>query len=316
MAGCVSGLWCWQVEMVSSIESKIMYAMKKLEPTDNQKFRLLYKELLNSCSYIADRSSRVLIKQAFIEVLRHFGDTKNMQGEFQLAHSVNVARIIADDMGLDATSVMSALLQQMPVSSKTGSEAFKMKFGNDTLNIVLKLQQISGIRMDKISIMPENFIQLLLSLSGDIRVLLIKLADRINLMRHINLLPVDEQKQVSVETYNLYSPLAHRLGLYKVKSELDDLAMQHTMPEVYHSIRKKIEDTALEQKKYFEEFIVPIRKSLEAAGLGFEIKARTKAIPSIYSKMKKQEIEFDEVFDFFAIRIILNSISDNEKADC
>jgi len=187
--------------------------MKKLEPTDNQKFRLLYKELLNSCSYITDRSSRVLIKQAFIEVLRHFGDTKNMQGEFQLAHSVNVARIIADDMGLDATSVMSALLQQMPVSSKTGSEAFKMKFGNDTLNIVLKLQQISGIRMDKISIMPENFIQLLLSLSGDIRVLLIKLADRINLMRHINLLPVDEQKQVSVETYNLYSPLAPRLGL-------------------------------------------------------------------------------------------------------
>ncbi len=288
--------------------------MKEL--TDNQKFRLLYKELLSSCSYIADRSNRELIKQAFIEVLQHFGDSKNTQGEFQLAHAVSVARIIADEMGLDSTSILAALLQQLPVSTPIESDAFKKKFGNDTLHIVQKLQQISGIRMDKISIMPENFIQLLLSLSGDIRVLLIKLADRINLMRHINLLSVNDQKQVSVETSTLYAPLAHRLGLYKVKTELDDLAMQHTMPEVYQSIKKKIEDTAQEQKKYFEEFIVPIRKSLQSAGLNFEIKARTKAIPSIYVKMKKQEIEFDEVFDFFAIRIILNSSPENEKPDC
>ncbi len=288
--------------------------MKEL--TDNQKFRLLYKELLSSCSYIADRSNRELIKQAFIEVLRHFGDSKNTQGEFQLAHAVSVARIIADEMGLDSTSILAVLLQQLPVSTPIESDAFKKKFGNDTLHIVQKLQQISGIRMDKISIMPENFIQLLLSLSGDIRVLLIKLADRINLMRHINLLSVNDQKQVSVETSTLYAPLAHRLGLYKVKTELDDLAMQHTMPEVYQSIKKKIEDTAQEQKKYFEEFIVPIRKSLDSAGLNFEIKARTKAIPSIYVKMKKQEIEFDEVFDFFAIRIILNSSPENEKPDC
>lgn len=290
--------------------------MKKTEVTNNRKITSLYKQLIGSCSYITEQGNRLIIKQAFIEVLHHFGDTKNMQGEFQLSHAVSVARITADDMGLDTTSIISALLEQIPVSSKTESEVFQKKFGKDTLNIVLKLQQISGIRMDKISIMPENFIQLLLSLSGDIRVLLIKLADRINLMRHIKLLPEDEQKQISVETQNLYSPLAHRLGLYKVKSELDDLAMQHTMPEVYQSIRKKIEDSALEQKKYFEEFIVPIRKSLNSAGLIFEIKARTKAIPSIYSKMKKQEIEFDEVFDFFAIRIIINSSTENEKADC
>lgn len=290
--------------------------MKMKELSENQKFKFLYKELLRSCSYITDRSNRLLIKQAFIEVLRHFGNAKNTQGEFQLAHSVSVACIITDEMGLDTTSILAALLQQLPVSTPVESEAFKKKFGNDTLHIVLKLQQISGIRMDKISIMPENFIQLLLSLSGDIRVLLIKLADRINLMRHINLLTTDEQKQVSVETNNLYSPLAHRLGLYKVKTELDDLAMQHTLPEVYQGIKKKIEDTAQEQKKYFEEFIIPIRKSLLSAGLDFEIKARTKAIPSIYAKMRKQEIEFDEVFDFFAIRIILSGSTENEKPDC
>jgi GTP diphosphokinase / guanosine-3',5'-bis(diphosphate) 3'-diphosphatase len=290
--------------------------MKKQELADIQKSKILYKELLSSCNYIMERSQRILLKNAFVEVLQHFGDARNTEGEFQLAHAVSVARITADDMGLDATSIISALVQQLPLSTTVEADAFKMKFGNDTLNIVRKLQQISGIRMDKISIMPENFIQLLLSISGDIRVLLIKLADRINLMRNIDLLSTDQQKQISTETYNLYSPLAHRLGLYKVKGELDDLAMQHTMPEVYRSIRKKIQDTTLEQKKYFEEFIIPIEKSLRAAGLDFEIKARTKAIPSIYLKMKKQEIEFDEVFDFFAIRIIIKSAPENEKAEC
>ena len=290
--------------------------MKNLELTDNQKYKFLYRELLGSCSYISEKSNRILIRQAFVAVLNHFGSATNNQGEFQLAHAVSVARITADDMGLDTTSIISALLMQLPVSHTTESDAFKKKFGKDTLTIVLKLQQISGIRMDKISIMPENFIQLLLSISDDIRVLLIKLADRINLMRNIDLLSADQQKQVSAETSDLYSPLAHRLGLYKVKAELDDLAMQHTMPEVYHSIKKKIQDTAKTQKKYFDEFIVPIHDSLKSAGLDFEIKARTKAIPSIYSKMKKQEIEFDEVFDFFAIRIILNSAPETEKAEC
>ncbi len=288
--------------------------MKNQELTGN--YRTLYKELLGSCGYITEKSNRLLIKQAFTEVLNHFGDARNAQGEFQLAHSVSVACIIADEMGLDTSSILSALLQQMPVPAKSENDIFEKKFGKETLNIVLKLQQISAIRMDKISIMPENFIQLLLSLSHDIRVLLIKLADRIHLMRHIDLLPEKEQKQISIETSNLYSPLAHRLGLYKVKSELDDLAMKLSMPEVYHSIEKKILDTAAEQKRYFDEFIVPIRSSLTAAGLDYEIKTRTKSIPSIYSKMKKQEIEFDEVFDFFAIRIIINSLPENEKAEC
>lgn len=290
--------------------------MKNQELTENQKYKLLYKELLSSCGYINERSSRMLIKKAFVQVLRFFGDAKNQQGEFQLVHAVSVARIVADELGLDSTSIIAALLQQVPVATKSDSDDLKKKFGNDTLNIILKLQQISGLRMDKITIMPENFIQLLLNISGDIRVLLIKLADRINLMRNISLLPEPEQKQVSIETSNLYSPLAHRLGLYKVKAELEDLSMQYSMPEVYKSLKKKIQDTAREQKKYFEDFIIPIRKNLKTAGLEFEIKARTKAIPSIYSKMKKQEIEFDEVFDFFAIRIILNCSPENEKAEC
>ncbi len=288
----------------------------KQEITNKHKYRLLYKELVTSCGYITERSNRMLIKLAFIEVLNNFGDAKNIRGEFQLAHAVSVARILADDIGLDTTSIVSALLYEIPLAKASDHTAFEKKFGNDTLNIVLKLKQISGIRMDKISIMPENFIQLLLSLSDDIRVLLIKLADRINLMRNINLLPDPEQKQVSIETSDLYSPLAHRLGLYRIKAELDDLAMKHALPDVYRGIEKKIKDTASEQKKYFDKLIIPITKSLQAGGLDFEIKARTKAIPSIYAKMKKQEIDFDEVYDFFAIRIITNSAAESEKADC
>ncbi len=290
--------------------------MKQEGIENTNRYKSLYKELIGSCGYITDRAGRMMIKQAFTEVFKYFGEDRNIQGEFQLEHSVSVARIAADDMGLDATSVISALLHDMLLVQSAESELFKKKFGSDTLHIVLKLQQISRIRMDKVSIMPENFIQLLMSISGDIRVLLIKLADRINLMRHIDLLPETEQKKISLETSTLYSPLAHRLGLYKVKGELEDLAMKYAMPEVYYSIEKKIKDTAKEQKAYFDAFIAPIRESLTLAGMDFEIKARTKAIPSIYSKMKKQEIDFDEVFDFFAIRIIINSNVENEKAEC
>jgi GTP diphosphokinase / guanosine-3',5'-bis(diphosphate) 3'-diphosphatase len=290
--------------------------MKQHAFKDDNRCKELYKQLLSSINYITERSNRTLIKQAYLESTRFSGDLSHKENEFQLEHSVSVAKIIADDMGLDTTSIIAALSEHLYAANPAESEAFKKKFGNDALNIVLKLQQISGIRMDKISINPENFIQLLLSISGDIRVLLIKLADRINLMRNIDSLLVEEQKQVSNETQNLYSPLAHRLGLYKVKAELDDLAMQHTMPEVYQSISKKIQDSAAEQKKYFEQFIVPIKKSLISAGLDFDIKARTKAIPSIYTKMKSQEIEFDEVYDFFAIRIILKSLPEHEKAEC
>lgn len=290
--------------------------MRTAELSPEQKYRILYKELVKSSGYIIEPANRKLIKQAFVEVLKHFRDDKNTEGEFQLAHAVSVARIIADEMGMDTGSILAALLQHIPLNDQKETDLLKKKFGHDTLESVLKLKQISAIRMDKISIMPENFIQLLLSLSGDIRVLLIKLADRINLMRNINLLSDEGRKQISVETSTLYSPLAHRLGLYKVKAELDDLSMRYSMPEVYKSIEKKISDTAEEQKKYFDEFIVPIRSSLLTSGMQFEIKSRTKAIPSIYSKMKKQEIEFDEVFDFFAIRIILDCAAENEKAEC
>jgi GTP diphosphokinase / guanosine-3',5'-bis(diphosphate) 3'-diphosphatase len=290
--------------------------LKNTYPDNSQNYRRLYRELLNACQHIQIDSHRALIKKAFIEGLSHYRDAKNLHGEFKLVHEVAVARIIAGELALDTDSIVSALLFHIPLETPEKQQEYARIFGKDTVNIITKLSQVSRIRMDKIAIMPENFIQLLLSVSGDVRVILIKLADRVSLMRHIQLLPPDEQKQVALETSGLYAPLAHRLGLYKVKSELEDLAMKYLLPEVYQGLAKKILDTADEQKKYFERFIKPIRSGLTGAGLDYEIKARTKAIPSIYLKMKKQGIEFDEVYDYFAIRIILNSQAENEKADC
>ena len=290
--------------------------MKDINLTNEQIIKILYKELIGSCSYISDRNNLQLIKLSFREAVKHFGEARNSRGEFQLRNAVSVACISANEMELDTTSIIASLLQHLPLPKETESLEFKKKYGENTFVIIQKLQFIAGIRMDKISIMTENFIQLLLSFSGDIRVILIKLADRINLMRIIDTLPAEEQKQISIETTALYLPLAHRLGLYKVKTELDDLAMKHAMPEVYYNIEKKINDSAIAQKEYLDKFISPIKNNLISEGFVFEMKARTKSIPSIYSKMKKQGIDFDEVLDFLAMRIIIQSDPVHEKADC
>lgn len=289
--------------------------MKTSGNTSAVELRSLYKRLLLSCAYITDPVARQFIKEAFAEAA---GISNNLDAKasFDFTFSVSTACILADDLGLDSNCIAAALLQQSDLTTSENQASLLKKFGSEIVHILTRLQQIEKIRTDKISLDPDNFIHLLLSFSDDVRVMLIRLAGRIYYLRNISQLPSDEQKSITVEIASLYSPLAHRLGLYKVKSELDDLAMRQLMPDVYHSIAKKIKETAAEQKKYFETFIQPIRKSLLLAGLDFEIKARTKSVPSIYLKMKNQGIDFDEVYDFFAIRVILNSTGDNEKPDC
>jgi GTP diphosphokinase / guanosine-3',5'-bis(diphosphate) 3'-diphosphatase len=161
-----------------------------------------------------------------------------------------------------------------------------------------------------------NFIQLLLSLSEDVRVILIRLADRLHFMRILGSLSPENQTQISAETSNLYAPIAHRLGLYKIKTELEELAMQYSNPEIYKSIALKIENNRDSQELYIKKFVAPIRKELLLNGFDVEIKARTKSISSIWSKMRKQNVEFDQVYDLFAIRIISNSRPESEKEDC
>jgi len=275
-----------------------------------------FRLLLSASGHISSASDKQMIRQAFEQVIISFGDAVRENGDPYFIHAVSVARIIAGEMELDSTSIICALLQDIP--KKTGFDPTELnrKFGPKITSIVLNLHKVSEIRMHKVSINSENFIQLLLTMATDFRIILIRLADRLNLMRTIYLLPGEMQVQISQETSALFAPLAHRLGLYRIKAELEELAMQHALPEVYDMISRKIEESREEQNTYFRQFIEPIRKELEKNGLDFELKYRTKSIPSIWNKMKKQNIDFDQVYDYFAIRIITNSAPSEEKSDC
>jgi len=288
--------------------------LNKLEPIHEVKHH--FKLLMEACRYITSAGDHALIRLAFNEVLDTFRDRLRENGDPFFIHAVSVARIIAEEMELDVTCIVSALLQDIQVQTPAIAESLEKRFGKQVLDIVINLHLISELRMDKVSINSENFIQLLLTMAVDIRVILIRLADRLNFMRMIDLLPQSRQHQISLETSGLYSPLAHRLGLYKIKTELEELSMQHAYPEVFASISRKIEESRDEQNAYFKQFIGPIEKELASQKFSFDIKFRTKSIPSIWNKMRKQNIDFEQVYDFFAIRIIMNSLTENEKADC
>jgi GTP diphosphokinase / guanosine-3',5'-bis(diphosphate) 3'-diphosphatase len=275
-----------------------------------------YNLLMEACNYIATPGQRAMIRKAFHEITDIFQDQLSENGSPTFDHAVSVARIVAEEMELDATCIVAALLHDMQVQEPEIAQSIEYKYSKKVLDIVTNLHRVSELRMDKVSINSENFIQLMLTISVDFRVILIRLADRLNIMRMIDLLPHDRQQQISLETSGLYSPLAHRLGLYKIKTELEELAMQHAYPEVFASISRKIEESRDEQSRYFKKFIGPIEKELFAQGFSYEIKFRTKSIPSIWNKMRKQNIDFEQVYDFFAIRIILNSSVEHEKADC
>lgn len=286
--------------------------MKTPNYSHSETYEELFVNLNNITKYLQINSNYHLIQEGF-EYLASF---ENGQNNGINNRAFGVVAIAADEMGLDLYSIVGSILQFIPNKIELENKLVLSKYGDDIFNIANKLQQIALIRMDKISIMPENFIQLLLRISDDIRVILILLADRIYSMRNIESFSLEKQRQISLETSALYAPLAHRLGLYKIKEELEVLSMQHSIPEVFNSISQRIKESKDQQEKYFKSFTLPISEALKKSMLSFEIKFRTKSIPSIYSKMKKQEIDFDEVFDFFAIRIILDSKPEDEKSDC
>ncbi|MBK7171837.1 MAG: bifunctional (p)ppGpp synthetase/guanosine-3',5'-bis(diphosphate) 3'-pyrophosphohydrolase [Bacteroidales bacterium] len=275
-----------------------------------------YKLLATSCKHITSKQDRKLIRQAFLDGIEIFADQLRENGDPYFIHSVSVAGIVAEEMELDTTSIIAALLEDVPLLDNEKMPDIEKKYGKRVAAIISNLHRITALRLNKVSINSENFIQLLLTMSTDIRVILIRLADRLNLMRIIDLLPQSQQLQVSSETSGLYAPLAHRLGLYRIKNELEELAMKHSYPEIFNRISIKIEENKEEQQKYFQQFISPIQDVLKSNGLDFEIKYRTKSIPSIWNKMKKQNIDFEQVFDFFAIRIITKSALEDEKSDC
>ena len=262
----------------------------------------------------ADKKS---VRKAFRMALEAHKDMRRKTGEPYIYHPLSVATIAAGEIGLGATSVICALLHDVVEDTEYTIEDIRGLFGEKVATIIDGLTKIKGIFDQRTaSIHAENFKKILLTLSDDVRVILIKLADRLHNMRTLDALAHEKQLKISSETIYLYAPLAHRLGLHAIKSELEDLALKYTEPEVYKTISWKLKESAKGRSRFVNKFIYPIKKSLTEQGFSFTIQAREKSIAAIWLKMKKKEVSFEEIYDIFAIRIVIDSPMETEKSDC
>lgn len=275
-----------------------------------------YRGLIKSCQDHTSAQDRKEIRKAFEYSMEMHKDARRKSGEPYIFHPIAVARIVAKEIGLGATSIVCALLHDVVEDTFAEVEDIRREFGNTVASIIDGLTKISGVFDHKSSQQAENFRKMLLTLSDDIRVVLIKLADRLHNMRTLDHMKREKQLKIASETHYLYAPLAHRLGLYNIKTELEDLSLKYTQPKVYKDISQKLIKYKDDRKQYIQNFIRSIRDPLLAAGLKFEIKGRFKSISSINRKMTTQDIPFDQVYDLFAVRIILHSIPENEKSEC
>ncbi|MBT0525649.1 RelA/SpoT family protein [Riemerella anatipestifer] len=280
---------------------------------ENKEILARYKDLISNTYRTLNEEQNKLIRKAFDIALDAHKDQRRKTGEPYIYHPIAVAKIVAEEIGLGATSIACALLHDVIEDSDYTYEDIKKIFGEKIASIVNGLTKISVMNNQNISIQSENYRKLLLTLSEDFRVILVKIADRLHNMRTLDSMRPDKQKKIASETVYIYAPLAHRLGLYNIKSELEDLSLKYNNPEVYTEITSKL-DLAKEQREgYLEEFKNEVSEYLSKEELDFKIKGRTKAISSIYRKMLKQNVGFEEVYDNYAIRIIYKSDLKNEK---
>lgn len=283
---------------------------------ERQEILKRYRRLLRQAKPVLKSGDTKLIKKAFTISLEAHKDMRRKSGEPYIYHPLEVSLICVEEIGLGTTSIISALLHDVVEDTDLELEDIERDFGTKVMTIIDGLTKISGVFDYGSSQQAENFRKMLLTLSDDVRVILIKLADRLNNMRTLGSMPRNKQLKIASETMYLYAPLAHRLGLYAIKSELEDLYLKYTDTEAYKDIVKKINESRSYRNKFIKTFIQPIEEELTRQGFKFTIKGRPKSVYSIFSKMKKQGIPFEEVFDLFAIRIILDSALENEKADC
>lgn len=277
-----------------------------------------YRALLRAVKPFMKKGDKRLLRTAFDMALEAHKDMRRKSGEPYIYHPLEVARITVEEIGLGTTSVICALLHDVVEDTEVTLGEIEQEFGNVVARIIDGLTKISGLynKSTNTSDQAENFRKMLLTLADDVRVILIKLADRLHNMRTLDSMPKEKQLKIASETSFLFAPLAHRLGLYAVKSELEDLALKYTEPEVYKDIARKLQETKAKRDRFIRDFIIPIRRELEGSGMKFDIKGRPKSIFSIWNKMRKQGVEFEEVYDLFAIRIIIDSEQEKEKADC
>lgn len=280
---------------------------------ENKEIQYRYKDLISNTYRTLDEEQNKLIRKAFDIALDAHKDQRRKTGEPYIYHPIEVAKIVANEIGLGATSIACALLHDVIEDSEYTYEDIKKIFGQKIADIVNGLTKISVMNHQNISVQSENYRKLLLTLSEDFRVILIKIADRLHNMRTLESMRDDKQKKIASETVYIYAPLAHRLGLYNIKSELEDLSLKYNNPDVYYDIANKLEVAKDQREKYVEEFKKEVSEQLKEEHLNFTIKGRAKAISSIYRKMLKQNVSFEEVYDNYAIRIIYKSDAKNEK---
>jgi len=275
-----------------------------------------YRALLRALKPKLKPGDKEMVRRAFEMAAEAHKTMRRKSGEPYILHPLAVAMICVEEIGLGVRSTICALIHDTVEDTDVTLEDIQREFGSEIAKIVDGLTKISNVLDTNTSQQAENFKKILLTLTDDPRVILIKLADRLHNMRTLDSMKREKQLKISSETVYVYAPLAHRMGLYNIKTEMEDLSMKYMEPDSYRYIAQKLDNTKRERTRYINEFIKPLKEKLQNAQFNFEIYGRPKSIHSIWNKMKKKGVSFDEVYDLFAIRIILNSPPEKEKEDC
>ena len=281
---------------------------------ENKAIAKEYKELLRISYQTLSEDDKKLIRKAFDLAVEAHKDQRRKSGEAYIFHPIAVAKIVASEIGLGASSIAAALMHDVVEDTEVTVEDIEKKFNHKIAQLVEGLTKISQVQKDmNISLQAENFRKMLLTLNDDVRVILIKLADRLHNMQTMESMVDHKQMKIASETLYIYAPLAHRLGLYNIKTQLEDLGLKYTEPEVYNDIVSKIKETKEEQDDYIKSISDVLKTSLENQGVECIIKGRPKSIYSIRRKMKAQNVSYDEVYDKFALRIVYKCEPSQEK---
>ena len=280
---------------------------------ENKAIAQEYKELLRISYQTLSDDDKKLIRKAFDFAVESHKEQRRKSGEAYIFHPIAVAKIVASQIGLGATSIAAALMHDVVEDTDVTVDDIERMFNPKVAQIVEGLTKIAQVKKDlNISMQAENFRKMLLTLNDDVRVILIKIADRLHNMQTMDSMPAYKQEKIASETLYIYAPLAHRLGLYNIKSQLEDLGLKYTEPEIYDDIVSKIKETKEEQDLYIRDISDVIKDSLDVENIEFTIKGRPKSIYSIRRKMKAQNVTFDEVYDKFALRIVYKAQPNEE----
>lgn len=297
--------------------AKLLSSYTESEEEDKKVILRAYRSLLRSTGDNVTKDGKKRIRQAFEVAAEAHKHMRRKSGEPYILHPIAVAKIAASEMYLGTTSIICALLHDTVEDTEMTLDDIQFDFGNTARSIIDGLTKIGSVSAgQETNLQAENFRKILLTLADDPRVILIKIADRLHNMRTLESMRKDKQLKIASETSYIYAPIAHRLGLYEIKSELEDLSLRYTQPEVYFDLKDKLANTKKERNKYIRDFIKPVKVELENSGFKFAIAGRSKSIHSIWTKMVNKNVSFEEVFDLFAIRIILDSPLADEKSDC